>query len=75
MIGVVLGKDARAYPESAFSRRKNRAEEEICGKKVVVEFNPDAHSLRVVEADDGVQWMYSLWFAWYAFRPETTSFE
>ena len=66
---------ARAYPESAFSRQRNRAEEEIGGKKVVVEFNPDARSLRVVNADEGVQWMYSLWFAWYAFRPETSVFE
>ena len=27
--------------------------------------------VRVVEAHPNVQWMYSLWFAWYAMHPET----
>lgn len=75
VLGVWTDDAARAYPESAFSGQRNRAEEEIGGKKVVIEFNPESRSLRVVEADEGVRWMYSLWFAWHAFRPETTVFE
>lgn len=74
VLGVWTGKTARAYPESMFSRDRTRVEETLDGKKLVIEFNPDAKSLRVVEADDGVSWMYSFWFAWYAMRPTTDVF-
>ncbi|MDA0831754.1 MAG: hypothetical protein O3A29_00610, partial [Planctomycetota bacterium] len=36
-----------------------------------IEYDIDAGSMRVSEADDGLQWMYSFWFAWYALHPET----
>jgi len=73
VLGVWTGSTARAYPYAAFSRENPRVEDQLDGRKVVIEFNPDAQSVRVVEADDDVQWMYSLWFAWYAFRPHTTT--
>jgi hypothetical protein len=75
VLGVWTSGAARAYPESAFNRQKSRVEDEVGGKKVVIAFNPDAESLRVLSAEEGVQWMYALWFAWYAFHPETTVFE
>lgn len=74
VLGVWTDKAARAYPESTFSRDRTRVEENVGGKRIVIEFNPEAKSLRVVEADDGVHWMYSLWFAWYAMRPATDVF-
>lgn len=72
VLGVWTDKSARAYPESAFSRDRTRITEELDGKKLTIEYNPDARSLRVAEADEGIRWMYSLWFAWYAFHPETS---
>jgi hypothetical protein len=72
VLGVWTDKLARAYPESAFSRDRTRITEELNGKKLTIEYNPDARSLRVAEAEDGIRWMYSLWFAWYAFHPETS---
>lgn len=75
VLGVWTDTTARAYPESSFSANRNRVESEIGGKKVVIEFNPQARSLRVAEADNGVRWMYSLWFAWHAFRPETEVYQ
>jgi len=75
VLGVWTKQSARAYPESAFSAERTRIEETIDGKKVVIQFNPESKSLRVVESDEDIQWMYSLWFAWYAFNPETTIFE
>lgn len=61
--GVWTSGAPRAYPESAFSRQRSRVEDEIRGKKVVIAFNPDAGSLRMVHAEEGVQWKYALWFA------------
>lgn len=75
VLGVWTDTAARAYPASAFGRERRRIADEIDGKKVVIEYNPEARSLRVVEADESVEWMYSLWFAWYAFRPETEVFK
>lgn len=75
VLGVWTSEAARCYPESAFSRDRTRVEDTVGKTKVVIAFNPDTKSLRVEAADDGVQWMYSLWFAWHAFRPGTTIFE
>ncbi len=66
---------ARAYPESSFSREITRVESEIDGKTFVVQFDPESRGLRVVEADEGVHWMYSLWFAWHALHPTTDVFQ
>ncbi len=71
VLGVWTDSVARAYPESHFGQGRQRVEDVLDGKRIVIEFNPAARSLRVVEADQGVHWMYSLWFAWYAFHPET----
>ncbi len=75
VLGVWTDRAARAYPVSAFGKSRTRIEDALAGQKVVVEFSPEARSLRVAQADQGVQWMYSLWFAWYAFRPETDLFK
>lgn len=74
VLGVWTGSASRAYPESSFSPERRRVEDVIDGKRLVVEFNPQSRSLRVAEAESGIEWMYSLWFAWYAFRPETDVF-
>jgi hypothetical protein len=74
VLGVWTAKSARAYPESAFAQDRTRIEDTLDGKSIVLEFNPESKSIRVANADEGVQWMYSLWFAWYAMRPGTDVF-
>ncbi|NOZ38799.1 MAG: DUF3179 domain-containing protein [Planctomycetes bacterium] len=75
ILGVRAGDKVRAYPRSIFSEQRRRVEDQLDGKHLVVEFDPATESLRVVEADEGVTWMYSLWFSWYAMHPETEVFE
>ncbi|MGI9429011.1 MAG: DUF3179 domain-containing protein [Bythopirellula sp.] len=75
VLGVQLGNKTRAYPYSAFSAENPRVADNIDGKPLVLEFNPQADSLRVVEANDGIDWMYSFWFSWYAMHPETEVYE
>jgi hypothetical protein len=74
VLGVWTKNGIRAYPESAFGPERTRVEDELGGKRIVIEFNPEANSLRVVEADQGVHWLYSLWFAWHALHPNTEVF-
>ena len=74
VLGVLAGGKMRAYPRSAFSAEQRRVEGELAGKQFVVDFNPEADSLRIVKADEGVTWVYSLWFSWYAMHPGTEIF-
>ena len=75
VLGVWVGDLFRAYPQSAFDRQKTRIEDNVSGKRLVLEYDPESRSIRVVESDKGVEWMYSLWFAWYAMHPETDVFQ
>jgi len=75
VLGVWTDGAARAYPASAFGREGREVKDTLGGKNITIAFNSDANSLRVVAADEGVNWMYSLWFAWYAFRPQTDVFQ
>ena len=63
---------ARAYAVSASLFTAGTKTERIGEKRLTLAFHQEANSLRVLQADDGVHWMYSLWFAWYAFHPETS---
>ena len=75
VLGVWTGQSARAYHSSAFSRDRSRIADEIDGKTIVVEHHFESDSLLVVEAPPSVEWMYSLWFAWYAMHPHTDVYE
>ncbi len=63
----------RLPPLTGSGRRRQppTIQDSVGGRNVTIQFNPAANTLRVVEADEGVSWMYSFWFAWYAFRPHT----
>uniref|UniRef100_UPI0026285860 DUF3179 domain-containing protein n=1 Tax=uncultured Gimesia sp. TaxID=1678688 RepID=UPI0026285860 len=73
LLGVWVGDKMRAYPVSAFQHltEPQKLEQELGGEKFTLAYNPQAKSLRVVNPDKAVRWMYSFWFAWYAFYPET----
>lgn len=64
---------AKAYPLAEFrlTREPLDIRDEIAGRKLTLHFDPESNSLRVVSADRGLQWMYALWFAWYAFHSHT----
>ncbi|WP_233578694.1 DUF3179 domain-containing protein [Tautonia sociabilis] len=73
VLGVWSDGAAKAYPLAAFADRREPTlvKDEVAGRKLTLRYDPRSESLRVVEADEGLRWMYSLWFAWYAFHPET----
>lgn len=75
VLGVWTADAARAYTVAPFINGPNKIEESVGGRSVTIEYSPTANTLRVIEADEGVNWMYSFWFAWYAFRPRTDVFQ
>ncbi len=42
----------------------------ITGKAIQLQYDAGQRTLRVVKAHPDLQWAY-VWFAWYAFRPDT----
>ncbi len=75
VLGVWVGDASRAYPVSAFGSEAREFEDTVGGRRLTLAFEPNPDRLRVVSADDDLQWMYSLWYAWYAFRPETEVYQ
>lgn len=75
VLGIWTQNAARAYVAIAFAGRPPTVKDSVGGRNVTIQFIPAANTLRVVEADEGVSWMYSFWFAWYAFRPHTDIFQ
>jgi len=71
VLGVWTDDTARAFPLSAFDDNNVTLDDELGGRRFSLVYSPTAKSLRIEHADDGVQWVYSLWFAWYAFHPDT----
>jgi hypothetical protein len=64
---------AKAYPLSTFAplTESRDLQDEVGGGKLTLRFDAGSNSLRVVDADQGLHWIYALWFAWYAFHPDT----
>ena len=73
VLGLWSGDTFQAYPvrEFVMDAKSKEINVTINNKNVTIYYDNDAKSLRVVKADKGVEWMYSFWFAWYAFHPET----
>lgn len=74
VLGLWTGNEARAYALSApflENPELGDQEQELGGRKFTLQYDAKAKSVRVTRADDGLQWMYSFWFVWYAFRPQT----
>ena len=70
VLGVRSGSKAKAYPLSAFEKDTTR-EETVDGKSLTLQFDAESQTLRITQADATIEWMYALWFAWYAFNPDT----
>lgn len=71
VLGIWSDGKARAYPLAAFRAEVKGLEQELDGKRFTLAYDAKHKTLRVLSADEGVHWMYSFWFAWYAFRPHT----
>ncbi|MCA9063107.1 MAG: DUF3179 domain-containing protein [Planctomycetaceae bacterium] len=71
VIGLWAADQFVAVPVTAFSPDQTEIHSSVNGLKFTVVYAPDTKSMRVMQADSKVQWMYTFWFAWSAFHPET----
>lgn len=77
VIGISLGGEHKAYPFSALARSgRDSIEDRVGGQLIRVEFDPQARTGQVFDADGKeLPSLISFWFAWAAFHPETSLFE
>jgi len=74
VLGVWTDQGARAYPLSMLTNVREPHPQQLGNHRFSIVFDAKSKSARVVDADDGVFWAYSFWFAWYAFHPQTEIF-
>jgi len=73
VLGIVIDGEARAYPISLLKTKPGILRDETGGKTIYIEITPDGEVMGVKD-DKGKQIspVFSYWFAWQAFHPETT---
>jgi hypothetical protein len=76
VLGVEIGGQARAYPLSLLKAKTGTVKDEIGGKTIFIEIAPDGEVAAVRDQDrKAVSSIFSYWFAWQAFHPETTVYQ
>jgi len=80
VLGVIGESSQRAYALPGFARLEGSQfeddfEDDIDGQRITLHYDPEHKALRVVRAAEGIEWMYSFWFAWSAFYPETDIYQ
>ncbi|MHC4129355.1 MAG: DUF3179 domain-containing protein [Planctomycetota bacterium] len=72
VVGVRLGDTARAYPADQLRKAADGlVRDTIGGEPIVLQADPGADSVRVVEAPPGAQVAHTFWFAWAAIHAQT----
>ena len=74
VLGAWTADRAVAVPVEAFTEQ-DATTIELGTSSLTVVSNPGAGTLRVVDQEGDVHWMYAAWFAWYAFQPQTEIYE
>ncbi len=70
VLGVEVGGQARAYLGSRLAAAGLRVEDQIDGRRIRIDYDPD-EAVFVWEASDDVAVTDAYWFAWKAFHPDT----
>jgi len=77
MLCVWTENQSRCYPLQVFQQagRQQTLQQELDGKQFELTYKPEANSLQINSADEGLEWMYCFWFAWAAFHDNTTVYQ
>jgi len=76
VVGVIVGKTAKAYPvDRIVGSPGGRIEDTIEGQHVVLESAGGTGTVRIAEVPDGAKALHTFWFAWYAFHPDTQVYQ
>jgi len=70
--GIRVDGTAKAYPRDALAREES-FQDEVAGQNLELSYEPQSETLRIrnVNTGEAVPFVWSFWFAWQAFYPET----
>ena len=72
VLGVIGRQTRRAYVLPEFAQYKGgEFQDTIDGQPITLHYDSRHNSLWVERAAEGLEWIYSFWFTWSAFYPET----
>jgi hypothetical protein len=73
ILGIEINGEARAYPISRLKTKTGVVKDKIGGKTIHIEMAPDGEVIGAKD-EEGKQIspVFTYWFAWQAFHPETT---
>lgn len=76
VVGVDVGGTAKAYAFSELERMESPIRDRVNGKPLLIQFDPRAASATVSDEEGNpVPSVTAYWFAWYAFHPDTATFQ
>lgn len=72
VLGVIVGKQAKAYPLTELSKQRIVADQ-ILERAIRIEYNPDIRHAKVTDQQTGdtIPSVQVYWFAWQAFYPNS----
>jgi len=76
IVGVEMGKHAKAYPISALIGRSGILEDALGGVALRIAVSEDGEVTAVEDSrGNPIPYIFVYWFAWQAFHPDTTVYE
>ncbi len=76
IVGVEIDGTAKAYAFSELEKTETPVRDRVNGRTLVIQFNRQAASATVSDEDGNpIPSVMAYWFAWYAFHPDTTTFQ
>lgn len=71
VLGVEMAGEAKAYPVPDPNPARGEWEDTLGGQTLQFETDADSGNIRLIDPPSGARIAYSLWYAWFAFHPET----
>jgi len=76
VLGVQISKTAKAYPLKWLSAHPGIHKDQLAGQTIEIEVNSAGEVVSVRnQSGEAIPSIYTYWFAWQAFHPETTVFK
>ncbi len=76
VLGVEIDGTAKAYAFSELEKTEAPVRDRVNGRTILVQYNRQATSATVSNEDgEPIPSVMAYWFAWYAFHPDTTTFQ
>jgi len=76
VLGIEVAGEARAYPLSLLRKSSGTLKDRVGGEPIQIEVNADGQVAGVRDAQGKmIPHIFSYWFAWQAFHPNTTVYQ